>query len=137
MAVAPINQVRRVMNYAVSVIPVEKIRMGIPNYGYDWILPYQKGRAAEVVGNVEAIEIASRYQAQIQFDTLAQTPFFYYTSSEGTQHVIWFEDCRSIQQKFLLISELGVAGAGYWTVMKPFPQNWMMAGQMFNIEKVI
>jgi len=43
MAVAPIPSVRRVLDYAVSVIPREKIDMGIPNYAYDWPLPYERG----------------------------------------------------------------------------------------------
>ena len=41
MAVAPINSVRAVINYAVSVIPAKKIMMGMPLYGYDWELPYE------------------------------------------------------------------------------------------------
>ena len=41
MAVSPLNQVRRVLNYAVTAIPPEKILMGMPNYGYDWMLPYR------------------------------------------------------------------------------------------------
>ena len=40
MAVAPINKVRQVLDYAVSEIESTKINMGIPNYGYDWPLPY-------------------------------------------------------------------------------------------------
>lgn len=35
MAVAPINMVRRVVDYALSEIPGEKISLGIPNYGYE------------------------------------------------------------------------------------------------------
>ena len=35
MAVAPINQVRRVVEYALTKIPSEKICLGVPNYGYD------------------------------------------------------------------------------------------------------
>jgi spore germination protein len=33
MAIAPINQVKRVLDYAVTAIPSEKILMGMPNYG--------------------------------------------------------------------------------------------------------
>lgn len=44
MAVAPLNQVRRVVEYAVTEIPPQKIDLGIPNYGYDWPLPFVRGR---------------------------------------------------------------------------------------------
>lgn len=43
MAVAPIPQVRKVLDFAISVIPNYKIMMGAPLYGYDWTLPYVKG----------------------------------------------------------------------------------------------
>ena len=35
MPVSPIFNVRRVLEYAVSEIPPEKILMGMNNYGYD------------------------------------------------------------------------------------------------------
>lgn len=44
MAVAPINKVRQVLDYAVTEIPPQKIHLGIPNYGYDWALPFIKGK---------------------------------------------------------------------------------------------
>lgn len=39
MAVAPLNKVREVVEYALTVIPADKIHLGIPNYGYDWTCP--------------------------------------------------------------------------------------------------
>ncbi|MDF2816032.1 MAG: spore gernimation protein, partial [Paenibacillus sp.] len=41
MAVAPLPQVRRVLEYAMSVIPREKIMLSAPLYGYNWTLPYK------------------------------------------------------------------------------------------------
>lgn len=137
MAVAPLNQVRRVLEYAVSAIPPEKIQMGIPNYGYDWTLPFQRGRPARLLGNMEAVQLAADYQAQIEYDLVSASPFFYYTAEDGAAHVVWFEDARSIQAKLNLLFELKLAGAGYWNVMRLFLQNWMMLGQMFYIRKLL
>lgn len=134
MAVAPLNQVRRVVEFGVTQIPPEKIDLGIPNYGYDWPLPYVRGETrARTIANVEAINIARRYGAEIQFDELAQSPYFYYTDDNGTEHVVWFEDARSIERKLALAAEFGLHGVGYWTVMRWFPQNWAVLNTMYTL----
>ena len=136
MAVAPINQVRSVVSYAVSQIEPEKIFMGIPNYAYNWTLPYEKGRSkAEVIGNTEAINIAAANGASIMFDETSQTPFFEYYDREAKKHVVWFEDVRSIKAKLDTIIDYNLLGAGYWNVMRLFVQNWSLVNAMFYIEK--
>jgi len=136
MAVAPINQVRNVVQYAVRQLEPEKIFMGIPNYAYDWTLPYEKGRSrAEVIGNTEAISIAGANGATIMFDETAQTPYFEYFDRSRRKHIVWFEDVRSIMAKFDTITDFDLLGAGYWNVMRPFAQNWSLASAMFYIEK--
>lgn len=130
MAIAPIPSVRRVLDYAVSVIPPEKIDMGIPNYAYDWPLPYERGvTAADTIGNLEAVKIAAANGAEIQYDEESQAPYFYYTR-DGVSHVVWFEDVRSIQAKYDLIAEYGFRGGGYWNLMREFRQNWMYVNQI-------
>ena len=52
MAVAPINQVRRVLKYALTKIPPSKICLGVPNYGYDWPLPYVRGANSNWSGSM-------------------------------------------------------------------------------------
>lgn len=135
MAVAPLNQVRSVLEYAVSAISPSKIQMGIPNYGYDWILPFERGRAAVSIGNMQAIEIAQTNHTEILYDSTAQSPYFYYTGNDNLTHVVWFEDARSINAKLELLKELKLSGAGYWNVMRPFTQNWSLLIQKFSIIK--
>lgn len=138
MAVSPINKVREVLDYAVTEIPREKIFMGIPNYGYDWTLPFVRGTTrARSLGNVEAVELAARVGAVIEFDEVAMAPFFYYYDTMGNEHVVWFEDARSISEKLELIREYELHGAGWWNVMKFFPQNWIVLENTFGIEKVL
>lgn len=135
-AVAPINEVRRVLDYAVTEIPREKIFMGIPNYGYDWQFPYERGiTKAKVIGNEEAIELAVRYGAVIQYDKIAQTPYFWYQNDEGIEHEVWFEDARSIEEKLNLLIEYELQGAGYWNLMRFFQQNWTLVQDMFLVKK--
>ncbi|MBR5534903.1 MAG: LysM peptidoglycan-binding domain-containing protein [Ruminiclostridium sp.] len=123
MAVAPLPQVERVLRYGVSEIPTEKIQMGIPNYGYDWILPYEKERRATTVGNQEAVLLASRMGAAIRFDETARAPTFQYRQ-DGVLHEVWFEDARSMQAKIRLADALGLGGLGIWNLLRPFAQNW-------------
>ncbi len=136
-AVAPINEVRKVLNYAVTAIPREKIFMGIPNYGYNWTLPFQQGTAARTVTNVGAVELAWRVGAHIQYDPIAQAPFFRYYDENGKQHEVWFEDARSILAKLTLANEFRLGGISYWTINQFFPQNWLVLKSVYDIVKVL
>lgn len=135
MAVAPINQVRRVMNYAVSTIPRNKLMMGIPLYGYDWTLPFEPGTFARGIGPQEAIRLAARYGVDIEYDPVAQSPHFNYVDEQGREHEVWFEDARSIQAKFNLVKELGIRGFFYWVLRFQFPQNWLLVQDNFVVRK--
>jgi spore germination protein len=135
-AVAPLNLVEQVIRYAVSVIPSEKILMGIPNYGYDWTLPFVQGSAARTLTNLGAVNLAASVGAQIQFDPVAQSPFFQYYDSNGRRHEVWFEDARSIEAKLRLVDRYQLGGVSYWTINSFFPQNWLVLESLFLIRKV-
>lgn len=137
MAVAPLNQVRKVVEYALTQIPAEKIDLGIPNYGYDWPLPYVRGTTkAATINNVQAVRIAVENGAQILFDNVAESPYFTY-SENGTEHEVWFEDVRSLLAKFELIKEYELRGCGYWQIMQWFRANWLLLQDQFFILKGI
>ncbi|MDD2980696.1 MAG: glycosyl hydrolase family 18 protein [Hespellia sp.] len=136
MAVAPINKVREVVTYAITRIEPQKIDLGIPNYGYDWPLPYERGvTKAQTIGNVEAVQIAISYGVPIQFNEVAQSPFFNYTDENGISHEVWFEDVRSLQAKFNLIKEFRLRGCGYWQLMRWFRANWLLLSDNFTTQK--
>ena len=137
MAVSPINEVRRVVEYALTEMPAEKIILGQNLYGYDWTLPFvEGGPGAQAVSPQQAIAIARDNNAQIQYDETAQAPFFTYTDAEGNEHEVWFEDARSIQAKFDLIKELNLRGIAYWKLGLAFPQNWLLLQDNFDITKL-
>lgn len=135
-AVAPIPEVRDVLDYAVSVIPSKKIVMGVPLYGYDWKLPYEEGKPwAKRVAPKEARQLAAKEGAQVKYDDEAQSPYFNYTDDNGKKHVIWFENENSVQAKYNLVKEYGLRGVAYWVLGEPFPTNWDVLRETFKIKK--
>lgn len=134
-AIAPIDEVIKVLDYAITEIPSKKILLGIPNYGYDWTLPYTPGTAAKVVRHPEAIELARSTGAIIEYDETSQAPYFFYYDAQGKQHVVWFEDARSIYEKLMLVEEYNLGGVSYWNVNSPFPINWKILSSMYEIQK--
>ena len=136
MAVSPIGPVRQVLEYAKTEIPATKIMMGQNLYGYDWTLPFIRGGAyARTISPQTAIDLARQYHARIEYDSNAQAPFFYYWDASSKQHVVWFEDARSINAKFDLLKELDLRGISYWKLGLDFPQNWLLLGDRFRIGK--
>lgn len=135
--VAPINKVREVLDYAITVIPSQKILMGIPNYGYDWTLPYEVGTKARSITHDQAIALANEKNASIEFDEVSQTPFFYYQDDEDREHVVWFEDERSIRSKLELVEEYQLKGISYWTINSFFADNFSVLDSMYYVKKVL
>lgn len=135
MAVAPINKIIEVVNYAVTRIDPSKIHLGIPNYGYDWPLPYEKGvTKARTISNTEAVQIAIRAGVPILFDETAMSPYFTYTEN-GIRHEVWFEDVRSLTEKYSLLPSYQLRGISIWQIMKLFRPAFLLFQDMFQIQK--
>lgn len=136
-AISPLDQIRRVLDYAVTVIPRNKIFMGFQIYARDWKLPHIQGQQAETFSQQEAIHRAVQYGAAIQYDQVAQSPHFRYTDSQAVTHEVWFEDARSAQAKFDTAKDYGLRGISYWTLGYPYPQNWLLLNDNFTIRKLL
>ena len=138
-AVSPLDKVRRVVDYGVSVIPPNKIFLGMPNYGYDWRLPFIAGETiARSLSNVDAVALAKENKAEILFDEVAQSPFYHYFVREDgrpIEHVVWFEDARSVAAMLGLVEEYSLRGFAVWNLMRYFPQLWLVLNNTFRIRR--
>lgn len=137
MAVAPIGPVRQVLDYAVSAIPPGKILMGMPNYGYDWTLPFVRGSSARVLTSIGAVSLAASVGAEIQFDSVSQAPFFNYYDAEGRRHEVWFEDARSYDARLRLVDEYQLGGVSFWTVDHLFRPGYLVMQNINSINKLL
>lgn len=137
MAVSPIGPVQKVLDYAITEMPAKKILMGMPNYGYNWTLPFVQGTAAQIISNTGAVRLAANVGAEIMYDDTQQAPYFNYYDGEGRKHEVWFDDARSYQARFGLVDGYGLAGAAYWTIGSLFRQGLIVQRDMYNTNKVI
>ena len=140
-AVSPLDQVRRVVQYGVSEIPAERILLGVPNYGYNWTLPYVAGESrARSLGNEQAVREAWEVGARIDYDTVSQAPNYRYFAHEdggAVEHEVWFEDARSVQAMLSLVPEFGLDGIAVWNLMRPFVGMWLVLNSEYTIRRVL
>ncbi|NLG93216.1 MAG: LysM peptidoglycan-binding domain-containing protein [Clostridiales bacterium] len=133
--ISPINKIREVLDYAVTVIPRDKIFLGFQIYARDWTLPHREGDEAETFSPQEAVARAAQYGAEIQYDYTAESPFYRYTDAQGRAHEVWFEDARSAQAKFNAVKDYHLGGISYWALGYPFPQNWVLLEDNFMVRR--
>lgn len=135
---APIKKIKEVLDYAVTEIPRQKIMLGTLFYARDWTLPYVQGSTyAKTMSSQEAIVLAVRYRTTIQYDNLAQSPFFRYKDEQGRGHEVWFEDARSAKAKLNLVNEYNLRGVAHWEIGTAFPQIWPVQDDTFRAAKVL
>lgn len=135
MAVAPYNEVKKVLDYAITRIPRSKIVMGIPNYGYDFIIPYKEKQKAQSITNPQAIPLAFRNHAEILRSKTSRTPYFRYKKDE-IMHEVHFDDPCSIEEKLSLLDDLNIAGGSIWTVSSYTAYYYALMENGFYIKKV-
>jgi spore germination protein len=138
MAIAPLDSVKKVLDYAVTAIPRDKIMMGMPTYGRDWTLPYVYGQHnyAPTITEKQAVDLAAKYGVNIQYSSNAQSPFFHYTDGNGKNHEVWYEDARSVRAKFETAKAYDLRGVSYWVLDTPLPQNWVLLTTDFTIKRL-
>ncbi|MBE3569410.1 MAG: LysM peptidoglycan-binding domain-containing protein [Bacillales bacterium] len=134
-AIAPINKIKQVLDYAITAIPRRKMMMGTPLYGRDWRIPWMEGTTARTISPKEAIQLAVRYRTNIDYSEAYQAPFFHYTDETGQRHEVWFEDARSMQAKMDIVKQYRLRGISYWVLGSPFPQNWAIQSRNFQTRK--
>lgn len=121
--IAPIWWVEQVMMYATGEINRRKVMMAMSLYGYDWTMPQQTGRVAEMLSVQNAQNRAINGWIPIQYDWNAVAPNYRYRKM-NEEHVVWFEDITSVTAKFKQLEVYNLLGATYWRLRFKFPQNW-------------
>ncbi|TEB12955.1 glycosyl hydrolase family 18 protein [Pelotomaculum propionicicum] len=125
--IASIGFVRQVLSYALSVIPRQKIRLGVSVYGRDWTIGAKQ--LPRELSFQEAINTAYCNKAVIRYDLEAQAPTYTYEVN-GARHVVWFEDVRSFEAKLSVAVQEGITGIAVWRLGLEDPRIWELLRRM-------
>jgi spore germination protein len=105
--VAGLDWVEQCVHFTVSVVAPHKVSLGIPAYGYDWNTT--KGTGVQVHWkDIPALLTATH--ATPQWDAASSSPFFNYQAADGSSHVVWYEDGKSIPLKTAVAVSNHLAG---------------------------
>jgi len=107
--VASISWVQNVAAYTATVIPTNKIVLGLAAYGYDWSSTGTKAYGIDAI-----IKLALTHNATIQWDSVSQCPYFNYVDAASITHNVWFENSTSIAYKLDIINKMNLSGAAIW-----------------------
>lgn len=127
--IASIGWVQNVVDYALTVIPREKLMLGIAAYGYDWT---PNGLGSKAYSISQAYSIAANKGAQIQWDPVSKSPYFKYNDDSGVSHVVWFENSTSIGYKLDIVNNYNLHGIAIWRLGLEDSDYWAAIETKFN-----
>ncbi|HOA18674.1 MAG TPA: glycosyl hydrolase family 18 protein [bacterium] len=111
-----------------SKISPNKLIMGIPYYGYNWVVENEDRYAKRIEGNEERGYSESLVYDKILrdleelnikplWDENAQVPFYSYTSpSTGSIRQVYYENENSLRIKYQITKNNNLAGIGIWAL---------------------
>lgn len=135
--VAPINDVRQTIQYALNHMRANKIILGVPRYGYDWTMSDGNVASAQAVSVASAQETALKYRVPIQYSTGYQQAFYQYRDETGKRHIVWYENARARAQKLQLFVHYRLRGIGAWQLGLHFPQSATLVKEFTKTKKIL
>lgn len=116
---APLDWTEDVVRYAVGVIPAQKLILGVPLYGHEWVADPKLN--ASYGGAVLTKRVADA-GAQAVWDPVAAENHAEWQSPEG-KRVAWWGDERTLEAKLHLAYQYNLKGIALWRLGLE-PERW-------------
>lgn len=110
-----------------QVSSAQKLVLGLPFYGYNWVVNSDIKYASRVPGNDYTGYSVSQYYTHIldnisskairpEWDEVSQTPYYTYYSSTGVLRQVFYENAQSLSLKTSLAKSNKLKGIGIWAL---------------------
>lgn len=139
--IAPVWWMREVMSYTVSVVPHDKVSLGIHLYGYDW-----GGKETPALWWNDVQDLKEKYNGAITYPaadprgaigegvmtytivTPVRCPRYYYEGEcpppLSETHTVWFVDARYVAESMKIVQDYGLGGIVMWRPGGEDPAIW-------------
>jgi spore germination protein YaaH len=121
------------LNYALAVVPKEKLSLGIPLYGYHWFTGAptkdkvtgveSPNLSANYIGTQDAQLLAKTYNATVEWDAADHDSFFYFYRDQMREWV-FFTDLHTFRDRYELTRKQGLQGFCSWVLGTEDPAIW-------------
>jgi chitinase len=109
-------------------IAPNKLILGVPYYGYNWVVENEEKYAIRKEGSDEIgysvsqiydkiMEDVTDLNINVMWDEVSQEPYYTYISPETrSSRQVFFENAQSLGVKYKLAKNFGLAGVGIWAL---------------------
>jgi len=113
------------LDYALKVVPPQKLALGIPLYGYHWFAgtpiksPDKSGDkrnpSADYISTDDALDLAKSYGGHLEWDPVDRTAWLYFYRDEEREW-IFYTDARTFKERYGLVKDRGLRGFASWVL---------------------
>jgi spore germination protein YaaH len=124
---------RQNAEYALTLVPKEKISLGIALYGYHWYTGSpnldSKGGSeapnptADYISAPDALQLATAYGGKVQWDPEDHSAWFYF-NRDMMREWVFFTDARTFRERYDLARQYGFRGFSSWVLGDEDPAIW-------------
>ncbi|HOD01330.1 MAG TPA: glycosyl hydrolase family 18 protein [bacterium] len=124
----PGSDVKETIKDFLSKVPPNKIILGIPYYGYNWLVEDDSQYAKRVSGSDEngfseaqsyedVLETIIKIAPELKWNNEGKSPYFTYVSPKtNALRTVYYENTESLRYKYDLIKEHELGGVGIWAL---------------------
>jgi spore germination protein YaaH len=119
------------LDYALKLVPREKLSLGIALYGYHWYTgdpglnkkEKTPNITAEYISQANAVYLRDTYGGKEQWDEVDHTPWFYFYRDQMREW-IFYTNKRAFNDRYVLAKENHLAGVCSWVLGEEDPEVW-------------
>jgi len=128
--VARYSWMEKVVAHSLTLIPAEKLSLGIPLYYWKW--DDATGKLVGIGGYSGIKTVFEKYGVQKGYSEKEKVPYLKYIVG-GKKYTLWYEDGRSVSEKINLITKNNLHGFSAWALGLEGPDvQKMIANKGYN-----